>query len=207
MRIFEFKNNKELRPTICCELSFTIFILFLSYVLSFYNLKYLNVHLFFKFPESKAAVEVLESMYSGTFTVEMSEVDTSFEEDSDPDDPDELSSVKKQLDMDKISQPLNEQSEHLKEMFGGKIPECLLKQVLSHLNGTATPKKAKRARKLPSLEKLEKVCRPPNSFMVFAQEYRPRLSEENPQCKNKDISIMYSFKLVYYSFYNIIQKI
>jgi hypothetical protein len=107
---------------------------------------------------------------------------------------------KRRLNLDKIARPFYENNDQLKEMFGGKIPSFLTQQFGSPSTATealnsqavARPKKTssrQRSKRLPSLEKLEKITRPPNSFMIFAQEFRPKLSEEFPHCKNKDISV------------------
>lgn len=145
-------------------------------------------------------------MYSGTFTVEITEVQnivTPYIEDSANYESERSS--KRRLDLDKIAQPIDENNEHLLEIFGGKLPSFLAQQfgcpstaleletmtAASTLQEIALPKKRTRriVKKLPSLEKLEKITRPPNSFMIFAQEFRPKMSQEFPDFKNKDISV------------------
>jgi HMG (high mobility group) box len=138
-------------------------------------------------------------MYSGTFTVELT---TEFENAATPyiRVSESQPQSKRRLNLDKIAQPFYENNDRLKEMFGGKIPSFLTQQFGSPSTATealnsqavARPKKTssrQRSKRLPSLEKLEKITRPPNSFMIFAQEFRPKLSEEFPHCKNKDISV------------------
>jgi HMG (high mobility group) box len=155
-----------------------------------------------EFSESKSASDLLEAMYNGTFTVELTteihNVATPYIKDSES-----QPQSKRRLNLDKIAQPFYENDDNLKEMFGGKIPSFLTQQFDSSSTGmvatdalnskaVARPKKTpskRRNKRLPSLEKLEKITRPPNSFMIFAQEFRPKLSEEFPHCKNKDISV------------------
>lgn len=154
-----------------------------------------------EFSESKSASDLLEAMYKGTFTVEITadiqSVVSPYNRDSES-----PPQSKRRLKLDKIAQPLDENNDHLKELFGGKIPSFLMQQFgysstalvatdVLNSKAVALPKKTQRRRtkRLPSLEQLEKITRPPNSFMIFAQEFRPKLSEEFPQCKNKDISV------------------
>ncbi|CAB3366208.1 Hypothetical predicted protein [Cloeon dipterum] len=137
-------------------------------------------------------------MYSGTFTVEVGEFEDSgsslAHHDISSEDW-EVPSVKN-LCIEEIAQAIGADNEHLKEIFGGKVPTCLLQQLADHLTSpeslprTPEAKPKIRKRRMPSLEKMDKISRPPNSFMIFAQEFRPKLSQEHPEYKNKDISVM-----------------
>ena len=40
-----------------------------------------------------------------------------------------------------------------------------------------------------SVPRKDRIPRPPNAFMLFANEYRKKLSCENPRESNKDISV------------------
>ncbi|XP_065353847.1 transcription factor Sox-9-A-like isoform X1 [Cloeon dipterum] len=148
--------------------------------------------------ESAAAAKTLEEMYSGTFTVEVGEFEDSgsslAQHDISSEDW-EVPSVKN-LCIEEIAQAIGADNEHLKEIFGGKVPTCLLQQLADHLTSpeslprTPEAKPKLRKRRMPSLEKMDKISRPPNSFMIFAQDFRPKLSQEHPDYKNKDISVM-----------------
>jgi HMG (high mobility group) box len=153
-----------------------------------------------EFSETKSASDLLEAMYSGTFTVEITAEVQNAVTPYIIDSSESLPTSKRRLNLDKIAQPVDENNDHLRELFGGKLPSFLTQQFgysstatdASHSKAVdAQPKKSskRRSKRLPTLEKLEKITRPPNSFMIFAQEYRPKLSEEFPQCKNKDISV------------------
>jgi hypothetical protein len=144
------------------------------------------------------ASEILEAMYNGTFAIEVMQVTT----DSIP-MLEKACSVTKERKLNakvlpRIKKEVKVKAEQLSNVATApasvnnmekdnshQITYILenQKQELEYAENNSTRKQLKSMSPV-----LVKIPRPPNSFMIFAQEYRPLMSQHRPDLKNKVIS-------------------